>query len=128
EFRGPTGQGLSVERGLPFEWSSEKNVAWKISIPGLAWSSPVVSQGQIYLTTAVADNATEGPSLRALCLEAKSGKLLWNVEIFPSDQTKPGSLHGKNSYASPTPVIENGRLYVHFGTMEQPALTSTEKY
>src|SRR5207244_8853668 len=87
EFRGPTGQGLSVERGLPFEWSSEKNVAWKISIPGLAWSSPVVSKGQIYLTSAVAYTATEGPSLRALCLEAKSGTLLWKVEISPSDHT-----------------------------------------
>lgn len=115
QFRGPAGQGLSLERELPVEWSSEKNVAWKASLPGLAWSSPVVSRGRVYLTTAVTDNTGDGPSLHAICLDAKSGNLLWNIEIFTRDQTKPGSIHGKNSYASPTPVVESDRLYVHFG-------------
>src|SRR4030095_3862866 len=98
QFRGPLGQGLSSERDLPIEWSSEKNVTWKMFLPGLAWSSPIVSQGQLYLTAAVTNHAAGGPSLHALCLEAKNGKLRWDAEVFTSDQTMPGPIHGKNSY------------------------------
>lgn len=110
EFRGPTGQGHSTERNLPTEWSATKNIAWKQPVPGSGWSSPVVVAKRIYLTTAVPNG--DGQSLRALCLAAASGKILWNTELF----AKPvGKAHKKNSQASPTPIVSGGRLYVHFG-------------
>ncbi|HEY6168128.1 MAG TPA: PQQ-binding-like beta-propeller repeat protein [Verrucomicrobiae bacterium] len=111
EFRGPTGQGLSTSRGLPVEWSATKNVAWKVAVPGDGWSSPVIVNGRVYLTSAVSGSGAL--SLRVLCLNAADGKLIWNTEaLAPAD---PGRKHNKNSHASPTPIIEGNRLYAHFG-------------
>jgi outer membrane protein assembly factor BamB len=116
EFRGPGGLGLAGERSYPTEWSVTKNVVWKQSIPGRGWSSPIVSAGRVILTTAVpAKNSAGDQSLRALCLEAKTGKLLWDNEVFRLDGKKAPPIHGKNSHASPTPVTDGRRLYVHFG-------------
>src|SRR5262249_24077592 len=83
EFRGPTGQG-HAQGQLPTEWKPDKNVAWKQDIPGHGWSSPVVWKDRIYLTTAVPikNSATNDLSLRALCLDAKMGKVLWDVEAI----------------------------------------------
>ncbi|MBL9122405.1 MAG: PQQ-binding-like beta-propeller repeat protein [Planctomycetaceae bacterium] len=115
EFRGPTGQGLSTARRLPTAWSESENVVWKRPIPGLGWSSPVLSGGRIYLTAAVpAEN--EGPvALRALCLAADSGKILWDREVVTVARDKVPDVHAKNSNASPTPIVYRNRLYVHFG-------------
>src|ERR1043166_7155306 len=66
QFRGPTGQGHSAERGVPAEWSESRNVLWKTRVPGTGWSSPVVSGGRVWLTTAVKDR---GGSLRALAFD-----------------------------------------------------------
>jgi outer membrane protein assembly factor BamB len=109
QFRGPTGQGHSSAKSLCLEWSDTKNVRWTADIDGLGWSSPVIGSGQIWLTTAT----EEGRSLRALCLDARSGRSIHDVEIFRQDQ--PRSIHRKNSHASPTPWLEAGRVYVHFG-------------
>ncbi len=114
ELRGPTGQGHSSAKNLPREWSKDKNVAWKQTIPGVGWSSPVVAAGRVYLTTAVPGDKSGTQSLRALCLEAATGKILWDNEIFTQDAKSPG-IHSKNSHASPTPLIDDQRLYVHFG-------------
>jgi len=115
EFRGPTGQGISTEEKLPIEWGPAKNVAWKQAIPGKGWSSPVVCKGRIFVTTAVPAGSAGDQSLRALALDANSGKVLWNTEVFQqSGKTAPG-IHPKNSHASPTPVTDGKRLYVHFG-------------
>ncbi len=124
EFRGPTGQGLSSAHNVPVEWSDTKNVAWKQTIPGNGWSSPVVSGGRIYLTTAVAGERGAGQSLRALCLDAAAGSFLWNVQVFATQVSKG---HQKNSQASPTPVVESGRLYVHFGHQGTACLDLTGK-
>ncbi len=114
QFRGPTAQGHSTEHSLPTEWSSTNNVAWKQSIPGQGWSSPVYRQNRIYLTTAVSPESGPGNiSLRVLALDAKSGRILWNEEAFSHD-TSTG-IHSKNSHASPTPIADDGRIYVHFG-------------
>jgi outer membrane protein assembly factor BamB len=116
EFRGPTGQGHSSARNLPLEWSASNNVAWKQPIPGRGWSSPVVAGGRIVLTTAITDEATGGLSLRALALEARSGKLLWNTEVFAVEGGPgAGRKHNKNTYASPTPLLDGRRIFVHFG-------------
>lgn len=113
EFRGANGQGTSAATQLPVEWSASKNIVWKQAIPGEGWSSPVVVDGRVYLTAAVHPDANK-QSLRALCLDAKTGKLIWSTEVFAKEITKA---HKKNSQASPTPLIEGQRLYVHFGHM-----------
>lgn len=114
EFRGPTGQGLSSAVGVPVEWSPETNVVWKQAIPGSGWSSPVLSRGQLFLTTGI-PNDSGGVSLRALALEAKTGRILWDTEIFSATEASVQPTHAKNSPASPTPIIDGERIYVHFG-------------
>jgi outer membrane protein assembly factor BamB len=121
EFRGPTGQGIVREGKLPIEWSSTKNVVWKQPIPGLGWSSPIVYSERIYLTTAVPDDKGN-QSLQALCLDAKTGKLLWEKEVFLQDGKTAPRIHRKNSHASPTPLTDGQRLYVHFGHQGTAAL------
>jgi outer membrane protein assembly factor BamB len=118
QFRGPTGQGLAPDARLPIEWSATKNVTWKKELPGLGWSSPVVGGGKIYLTTAVAASEAKAAdfSLRALCLDAKSGDTVWNVEVFLEKKGTPKP-HAKNSHASPTPILDGDRLFVHYGHM-----------
>jgi outer membrane protein assembly factor BamB len=118
EFRGPSRQGLSDAVGLPLTWSETENIAWKVPVPGTAWSSPVVQDDRIYLTTAVAIGDGEPPpqSLRVLCLQADNGTTLWDVEAFQHSGGEEVEIHHKNSHASPTPIIDGDRLYVHFGT------------
>jgi outer membrane protein assembly factor BamB len=129
EFRGPTGQGIVQGTRLPVEWSPTENVTWKQSLPGTGWSSPVVVKGRIYLTTSVpvADSAAGDQSLRALCLDAKKGKILWDKEVFRQDGRKAPGIHSKNSHASPTPLVYGGRLYVHFGHQGTACLDLTGK-
>uniref|UniRef100_A0A7C2PIU4 Pyrrolo-quinoline quinone n=1 Tax=Schlesneria paludicola TaxID=360056 RepID=A0A7C2PIU4_9PLAN len=118
QFRGPTQQGVSTETGLPVTWSETEHIAWKTELPGLGWSSPSIVGTQIWLTTALDD----GHSLRALCLDLGSGRIVKDVEVFHKDD--PGSIHKKNSHASPTPVIEDDRVYVHFGKHGTACLTT----
>ncbi len=112
EFRGSTGQGISDARNVPLVWSDTNNVAWKVPIPGTGWSSPVLLQGRVYLTTAVEGGSGAESSLRTLCLDAATGQALWSTEVF---KVPGGKKHSKNSHASPTPVLEKNRIYVHFG-------------
>jgi outer membrane protein assembly factor BamB len=109
QFRGPGGQGHSTAENVPLTWNESENIAWKVAIPGLGWSSPAVAGDQIWLTTAT----DEGHSLRAIAIDRASGRTLHDVEVF--DLSEPGSIHVNNSHASPTPVIEGERVYVHFG-------------
>src|ERR1700730_7894553 len=98
EFRGPSGQGHFGAGSLPIEWGPDKNVVWKQAIPGVGWSSPVVSEGRVYLTTAVPVEGSKDYSLRALCLDAASGKILWNHEVFHQDGKAP-RIQAKNKHA-----------------------------
>lgn len=130
EFRGPSGQGKSGVTSLPLHWSETENVAWKVPIEGEGWSSPVVAAGRIYLTTAVplgadTDNAgsDKSRSLRVICLDAKDGGSLWDRELF--QQSGEGiQIHKKNSHASATPILDGGRLFVHFGPAGTACLTT----
>ncbi len=117
EFRGPTGQGRSDERGLPLTWSESKNVQWKTAIPGRGWSSPAIQGNRIWLTTAT----EEGKSLRAISVDRNTGAILQNVEVFRLKSS--GQIHAKNSQASPTPVLEGDRVYLHFGASGTACLT-----
>ena len=109
QFRGPGGQGHSDAKNLPLTWSETENIAWKVPIAGLGWSSPSIQGDQIWLTTALDD----GKSLHAIALDRASGKTLHDVEVFTLEN--PGGVHSKNSHASPTPLIEGDRVYVHYG-------------
>lgn len=125
EFRGPTGQGISTATNVPLHWNATSNIVWKTEIPGDGWSSPVLANGQIYLTTAVTDST--GISLRVLCLDAKAGRIAWNVEVLQPAPGATQAIHKKNSLASPTPIVRDGRIYVHFGHMGTAALDRSGK-
>lgn len=132
QFRGPDGQG-HVATGAPLEWSEDSGVVWKTAIPGRGWSSPVVEGDRIWMTSAVEHAAdpeelkerTKGSStanamelaadvsLRVVCVDRKTGQLLHDQEVL--HVAEPDPIHSLNSYASPTPVVEPGRLYCHFG-------------
>ena len=119
EFRGPTGQGLAEGPG-PRKWSRETGIAWKIALPARGWSSPVISNGKIILTGARKNGGAT--ILSAFALDAASGKTIWNVDLFTPTAAETAALHGKNSLASPTPVIDAGIVYAHFGHMGTAAL------
>ena len=121
EFCGPGAQGHSSERGLPLEWSETRNVAWKVPVPGLGWSTPVIANGKVWLTSAV---DARGLSLRALAFDVTTGQQVVNVEVFkiPTDRR---DINPKNSWASPTPVIDGDRVYVHFGADGTAALSQS---
>lgn len=119
QFRGPTGQGQSDEHGLPLNWSETTNVRWKTAIPGRGWSSPVVQGDRIWLTTATED----GKSLRAISVDRNSGAIIQNVEVFRLKSAK--LTNSKNSFASPTPLIDGDHVYVHFGAFGTACLTQS---
>jgi len=119
-FRGPGGEGHSTEQNLPLEWSETKNIVWKASIPGLGWSSPVVADGSVWLTSATGERDV---SLRAIAFDVETGRETVNVEVFTV--RRPRGINPKNSWASPTPIVEGDRVYVHYGADGTAALTTT---
>lgn len=122
QFRGPNSDGHAGELKTPLEWSDTKNVAWKSSVPGLGWSSPAIADGKIFLTTAVPMG--EGLSLRVLALDAASGATIWDQEVRAVD--KAPTIHAKNSHASPTPIVDRGAVYVHFGVLGTAKLSAAD--
>ena len=110
EFRGPRGDGTSTSTNLPLSWTEQQNVKWKTPVHGRAWSSPVIWDRQVWLTTAT----TNGQELFAVCVDRDTGTVIRDLKLF--DVAKPQYCHPFNSYASPTPAIEAGRLYATFGT------------
>jgi outer membrane protein assembly factor BamB len=119
DFRGPDGQGHSPARGVPLAWSESRNVTWKSAVPGSGWSTPIVSGDRVWLTAAVENR---GVSLRAIAYDTASGREVVNVEVFHT--RGGGGLHPKNTRASPSPIVEGDRVYVHFGAAGTAALTT----
>src|SRR3970282_2215897 len=115
QFRGPTGQGHSTEVGLPLDWSESRNIVWKVPVGG-GWSSPAVAGGRVWVTVVVETRNARGDritaSLRAVSLDASTGRELVNVEVFRIDSA--GAINVKNSRASPTPIVDGDRVEVHF--------------
>lgn len=107
-FRGPTGQGTTTESGLPTQWSATENITWKVAIPGEGWSSPIVWEDRVFVTSAMEG----GTSCRIICLARKDGKILWNTPVF---RQPPEKKQEKNSLATPTPVTDGQRVYAFFG-------------
>jgi outer membrane protein assembly factor BamB len=116
QFRGPDGTGVSTTANPPVSWGEDKNVRWKTPVHGRAWSSPVVLEGRVWVTTATPD----GRQLSALAVDVETGKILHDLKLF--DVPDPQYAHPFNSYASPTPVIEPGRVYITFGSPGTAAL------
>ncbi len=111
EFRGPAGDGHAASANLPLNWSETENVTWKVPIAHKGWSTPVVLEGRVWLTT-----ATEaGHDFFAICLDAATGEVKFNKKLFHSDNPEPLS-NTVNCYASPSAVVEPGRVYISFGS------------
>jgi len=118
DFRGPKGDGhfSTVDGkpvGLPLTWSETNNIKWKTEIHDRGWSTPVIMGGQIWMTT-----ATEaGHDYFAMAVDQATGKILFDEKIFHTDNPEPlGNGASMNCYATPSPVIEPGRVYVHYGS------------
>lgn len=133
-FRGPAGNGHAEAVDLPVKWNETENIRWKVTVPGQGHSSPVLVDGQIWLTTALTTELSEEEkkdrlksaknpkelnlvgslSLRAMCFDAQSGKQLRDIELLAVAEPEP--IHYTNTYASPTPLLYQGKLIAHFGT------------
>jgi len=145
QWRGPDGQG-HAGGALPVQWSATEHVTWRTELPGRGWSSPVIGDGVVWMTTAMETPASAEESerrlkgntndqplrllarleLRALGVDAGTGRLRHNVLLLT--KTDPQWVHQLNSYASPSPVLENGRLYCHFGAFGTVCLdTATQR-
>ncbi len=118
DFRGPNGDGRATTARLPLSWSETENVKWRVDLPGRGWSTPVAWNDQLWMTSAEED----GKSLLVLCV-GNDGKLKHRVKVFGVE--KPAPINRLNSHASPSPVIEAGRVYAHFGTSGTACLDTT---
>lgn len=128
QFRGPKGDGISDSKGVPTTWSDTENIVWKTPIHDKGWSSPVIVGDQIWLTSAKENYAPNAPKenpgkkiptpesleMFAICVDRKTGKIIHDIPL--RKQEKPDYCHSFNSYATPTPVIDGGKVYVHFGS------------
>ena len=129
DWRGPTGDGQvtavsdTKPIGLPLHWSNTENVKWKTEIPYQGWSTPVVFGHQVWLTTATPD----GHDFFAISVDTETGQVGLNEKLFHCDAPEPLG-NPMNSYATPSPVLESGRVYVHFGSYGTACLdTATGK-
>lgn len=117
QFLGPTAQGISLANNLPTQWSESEGVKWKVDLPGSGWSSPVITDGRIYLTAALQNESSKTISLNLLICDLKTGDLQTQIPLVEFDSEQLPDIHQKNSHASPTPLIHQGRVYLHFGHM-----------
>jgi outer membrane protein assembly factor BamB len=142
QWRGPNASGHAPKAGYPKSWSSQKNIVWKASLPGRGHSSPVHDGNNIWVTTALETPASEKEkearlkenkglptvtvlskvSLRALKIDPTSGEILKDIEVF--EKVQPQWVHKLNSYASPSPNIKEGKLYLHFGAYGNACIES----
>lgn len=133
QFRGPRGDGTSEAAGLPVTWGPSTNIRWRTHTPGRGRSSPIVSGDGVWITTA--DEWLASPevtarrlfnhpdptevyvasrvTLKVMCLDRESGKIRYDVELFQKEEPEPA--HRLNSFATPTPIVEAGRVYCDFG-------------
>ena len=115
QFRGPQGNGMSTATNLPVEFDERANVRWKVVIPESGWSSPVVWDNEIWLTT----GSDEKKELRVICVDLESGKIVKDIKAFDMIERKVDPAYAfdsshMNSPATPTPVVEEERLFVSF--------------
>ena len=134
QWRGPMGQGIADQSKVPIEWSETKNIAWRAQLPGRGWSSPLIVGNQVWVTTAHETIASEEQSkerlkantgsqplivlselrIHAICIDKETGEIIKDIEVLRKKD--PQWIHKTNSYASPTPIIEDGRMYIQKGS------------
>ena len=142
QWRGFDASGHAPKRNFPKNWSSRNNIIWKTALPGRGHSSPIHDGKDIWVTTALETPATEEEkkerlkennglptvtvlsklSLRALKINPTSGEILRDIEVFKKN--RPQWVHKLNSYASPSPLIDDGRLFLHFGAYGNACIDS----
>ena len=111
QFRGPQGDGTAPGQHPPTSWSETENVRWKTPIHGRGWSSPVVLGDEVWLTTAT----TDGKKMYAVCVDLESGKIKHDKLLFENTEVQKDH-HETNTYASPTPVLDEQFVFIHFGS------------
>jgi len=116
QFRGPTGQGISCETGVPVTWSQTEHILWKTPIPHAGWSSPIVFGDRVFVTGTTSD----GVSCHIVCLDRPTGQILWDREVF---QQVPGVCDRRNSHATSTPVTDGEHVYAFFSSASAAAVT-----
>ena len=120
-FRGDQAGRADAAR-LPTDLGEGKSVKWKVPIRGKGWASPVIFGEQLWTITATVD----GSKMWALCFDKESGKTIHDILVFENEEVR--FCHPTNSYASCTPAIEDGTVYVHFGSYGTAAIdTKTGK-
>ncbi len=119
-FRGSSLNAISESANPPITWNETSNIRWKTDMPGKGWSSPVAFDNQIWLTSATED----GKKMNGVCLDFNSGKILFDIQIFTPDSIQ--GKHSINTYATPTPCIEKGFVYLHFGTFGTACVSTTD--
>jgi outer membrane protein assembly factor BamB len=124
-FRGPTGQGISSEKNLPLKWSRTdggkgENIAWRVPVPGVGHSSPIVWGDKVFLTA----TSSDGVACRVLCFNRGDGKLSWDREVFKQE---PKRKEARNTHATPTPVTDGEKVYAFFGGGGAAAVTADGK-
>lgn len=110
-WRGPNGDGSSMEKNLPVEWDSVKNVLWKSSVPGIGHSSPIIWEDMLFITSALPETNEK----ILLCYDATNGSLIWQQTVVKAALEKK---HADNSYASGTPATDGTLVYVSFLDVE----------
>jgi len=111
-FRGPNGTG-ETETEFPAKFEGN-DFLWKAEIPGIGHSSPVIWKDRVFLLSADPEKATR----YVLCLDAKTGTILWNKEYVSATH----NLHARSSYASCTPAVDEKHVYVAWSTPEEVTL------
>ncbi len=119
-FRGSNLDGISADEKAPLRWNDSLNIAWRVKVPGKGWSSPVVSGNQVWITSASVD----GSQMYGRCYDFNSGKELFAIKVL--EPAKVDTKHDLNSYATPTPCIEGGFVYLHFGTYGTACLRTSD--
>lgn len=122
KYRGPSEQGVSEARNVPTDWSTEKNIVWKAETPGRGWSSPILVDGKIVLTTGIEEPVDEMHDLKVLQVDAETGEIVWIKTVLRATLAEGADRNEKNSLASPTVAIDEGVIYAHFAHMGTVAL------
>lgn len=126
QFRGPGGQGHATGT-VPLQGGTLPGPTYKVAVPGKGWSSPVVANGTVFLTSAIPTEDKKALALTALAYDLATGKETWRTEVFRQESATAPKIHSKNSHASPTPILAGERVFVHFGHMGTAALDMSGK-